>query len=46
MLTAAGIEIIGAVAVVDRSGGGAARRLAERGISLTALITPGDLGVG
>jgi orotate phosphoribosyltransferase len=46
VLVSAGIEIIGAVAVVDRSGGTAAGRLAARGIPLTALITPADLGVG
>ena len=35
-LAAAGIEVVGAVALVDRSGGEAGRRLAGRGVTLTA----------
>jgi len=45
VLVAAGIDVLGAVTVVDRSQGRAAERLAGRGIGLTALVTPADLGV-
>lgn len=46
VLEGAGIDVVGAVAVVDRSGGEAGRRLAGHGISLTSLFTPAALGVG
>jgi orotate phosphoribosyltransferase len=45
VVTAAGIDIVQAVVLVDRSGGAAARLLAERGIPLAVVATPGDLGV-
>ncbi|MBA2336735.1 MAG: orotate phosphoribosyltransferase [Acidimicrobiia bacterium] len=46
VLTAAGIDVIGAVALLDRSEGTARHRLAEHGVGLTVLLTPADLGVG
>lgn len=45
VLTAAGIEIVQAIAVVDRSGGHVAELLAERGIRFQSLVMPADLGV-
>ncbi len=42
---AAGLEVIQAVALVDRSGGLAKRRFAERGVPQVALVTPESLGV-
>ena len=43
---AEGLEVIQAIALVDRSDGKAAANFAERGIPYVALITPDDLGVG
>lgn len=43
---AEGLEIVQAIALVDRSGGSVAERFAECGISYTALVRPEDLGVG
>ncbi len=40
-----GLVIVQAIAVVDRSGGEAARRFAELGVPHVALVTPQDLGV-
>ena len=40
-----GLEVAQAVCVVDRSGGAAGERCAERGIPFTALVLPADLGV-
>lgn len=40
-----GLDVIQAIAVLDRSDGIARSRFAERGISQLALITPIDLGV-
>lgn len=42
----AGLIVLQAIAVVDRSGGIAQQRFADRGITQLALITPRDLGVG
>ena len=42
---AAGLEVVQAIALVDRSEGTAAERLAVRGIPFQALATPSDLGV-
>jgi len=44
-LTEAGVTVVQAIAVVDRSGGVVERRLAERGIPFTAVVVPADLGV-
>ena len=40
-----GLEIVQAIALVDRSGGVAARNFAVLGIPHVALVTPADLGV-
>ena len=45
VLEEAGIGIAQAIAVVDRSGGEVARRLADRGVRFSALVLPADLGV-
>ncbi|MEX1038143.1 MAG: orotate phosphoribosyltransferase [Acidimicrobiia bacterium] len=42
----AGLNIVQAVALVDRSGGLAAGKFQERGIPFVAVVTPIDLGVG
>ncbi len=42
---AEGLEVIQAVALVDRSDGRAAEAFAARGIPYLALVTPSDLGV-
>ena len=42
---AEGLEVVRAVVLVDRSGGEAGRRAAERGVPYTALFLPQDLGV-
>jgi orotate phosphoribosyltransferase len=42
---AEGLEVIQAVALVDRSGGLAERAFKARGIPYVALVTPSDLGV-
>jgi orotate phosphoribosyltransferase len=41
----AGVEVVGAVAMVDRSSGAAAARVEAMGIPYVALVTPRDLGV-
>lgn len=41
----AGLEIIQAISLVDRSDGAAAARFADLGIPYRALLTPSDLGV-
>lgn len=41
----AGVSVVAAMALVDRSGGIVAERLAAAGIDYTALVTPIDLGV-
>jgi orotate phosphoribosyltransferase len=43
---AEGLEVVQAVALVDRSEGIAAAAFAARGIPYIALVTPSDLGVG
>jgi orotate phosphoribosyltransferase len=43
---AEGLEVIQAVALVDRSGGVATGAFAARGIPYVALVGPSDLGVG
>jgi len=45
VLTAAGIEVIQAITILDRSDGVAGRRIGERGIPFVALLRPADLGV-
>ena len=44
-LTEAGLHVVEALALVDRSDGRAARVAADRGVSYRALVTPADLGV-
>ncbi len=46
VLIDAGIEVVQAIALVDRSGGAVGARLTEAGIPYLPLITPEDLGVG
>ena len=45
VLTEAGIDVIQAITIVDRSGGVAGRRIGQRGIPFVALLRPADLGV-
>jgi orotate phosphoribosyltransferase len=45
VITAAGIEVVQALALVDRSAGVVARLCSERGIAYRALVLPEDLGV-
>ncbi len=45
-LAAAGVDVVQAVVLVDRSGGEAARRLGARRIPYVAILSPLDLGVG
>jgi orotate phosphoribosyltransferase len=45
VLTKAGVEVVKAVALVDRSSGATAERVEELGIPYVALVTPQDLGV-
>ncbi|MEA1902353.1 MAG: orotate phosphoribosyltransferase [Actinomycetota bacterium] len=40
-----GLDVVQAVALVDRSGGAAARNFEELGVPHVALVTPSDLGV-
>lgn len=40
-----GVDVVKAVALVDRSGGAAGRRVEALGIPYVALVTPQDLGV-
>jgi orotate phosphoribosyltransferase len=40
-----GVEVVRAIALVDRSGGAAASRIAELGVPYLALVVPADLGV-
>ncbi len=42
---AEGLQVVQAVALVDRSGGQAAEAFAAKGIPYIALVTPSDLGV-
>ncbi|MDX1691662.1 MAG: orotate phosphoribosyltransferase [Acidimicrobiia bacterium] len=44
-LVDAGIAVVQAIALVDRSGGAAGERVGERGVPYAALVRPGDLGV-
>lgn len=46
VLTEAGIDVIQAISVVDRSDGAAASRIGQRGIPFVGLLHPADLGVG
>lgn len=41
-----GLEVVQAIALVDRSGDVAASRFAARGIPYVSVVTPSDLGVG
>jgi orotate phosphoribosyltransferase len=45
VLTEAGVEVVKAVALVDRSSGATAERVEALGIPYVALVTPQDLGV-
>ena len=45
VISDAGIPIVQAIALMDRSGGAVSDLLAERGIPYRALATPADLGV-
>jgi orotate phosphoribosyltransferase len=40
-----GVPIIGALALVDRSGGAVAERMTGAGVAYDAIVTPSDLGV-
>lgn len=40
------VSVVQAIALVDRSGGAVAERLADRGIRYDALATPAELGIG
>jgi orotate phosphoribosyltransferase len=44
-LAAAGVKVVQAVALVDRSNGAVAREAARRGLPYTPLVNPADLGV-
>ena len=46
VLVEAGLSVVQAVAVVDRSGGAAAERLAALSVPFVSLVSPADLGVG
>lgn len=41
----AGVEVVKAISLVDRSQGATARRVEALGITYVGLVTPGDLGV-
>jgi orotate phosphoribosyltransferase len=43
---ASGLDVVEAVALIDRSGSGATERMAQLGVSYHAVIRPADLGVG
>jgi orotate phosphoribosyltransferase len=45
VLVDAGIEVVQAICLVDRSGGAGGRRIRERGIPFVSLLRPADLGV-
>ncbi len=45
VLRDAGIEVVQALVLVDRSGGAAAERCAELGVPFSAVILPADLGI-
>lgn len=45
VMQASGLDVVQAIALVDRSNGEAARRCAESGVPFTALVVPDDLGV-
>ena len=45
VLVEAGVEVVQAVTVVDRSGGAAGSLLQEMGVPLTSIVVPADLGV-
>lgn len=45
VLRAAGVEVVAAIALVDRSGGRVAQRLAATGIHYAAVVAPAGLGV-
>lgn len=45
VLRDAGIEVVAAIALVDRSGGAVAAKLASVGIDYAVVVTPADLGV-
>lgn len=44
-LVAAGVQVVQAVALVDRSNGAVAREAQRRGLPYSALVSPADLGV-
>lgn len=45
-LTDAGMRVTQVIALVDRSGGNAAAKVAAAGIPYVAIVTPSDLGMG
>ena len=45
VLSKAGIEVVQAISVVDRSNGVAGGRIGQRGIPFVALLRPADLGM-
>jgi orotate phosphoribosyltransferase len=45
VLRNAGIDVVAAIAMVDRSGGAVGAKLAAMGIDYAAVVTPTDLGV-
>lgn len=40
-----GLEVVEVVALIDRSGGAAGRRMVELGVPYSSVITPADLGL-
>ena len=45
VMAEAGLRVVQAICLVDRSGGEAERRCADRGVPFLAVVTPHDLGV-
>ncbi len=45
VLHEADVNVVGAVALIDRSNGATAKRIAELGVPYVGLVTPKDLGV-
>ena len=45
VLQRADVDVVKAVALIDRSNGATAKRIAELGVPYVGLVTPRDLGV-
>jgi orotate phosphoribosyltransferase len=45
VLREAGVDVVAAIALVDRSGGAVAEKLAAAGVDYAVVVTPQDLGV-